>query len=647
MGIPDLDHLRPGHVQYYHLLQFGSPFNSRECAVCGAGACPSEQKEANQKLRAFLANRSEKKYKKKVLKQGAGRELNYNKSTTEVKTMLDETRRKEWDNWKKYSNMKKISRSDFEDMKKKDPSLRIIPTRWVDIDKAEKGNDPKLKSRFVVRGDLEDASRMRTDSPTASQVAMGLTLSYAASTGRTLKSGDISAAFLQGSQLDRKLVLGSPYDMEEDDLIVVSTTVYGTKDAPRGWFKNLDGTLVSHGLRRVPMEAGFYVLNGQRDDGATYIRGLLLIHVDDLLWSGDELLDKIMADVQQTYHFGSLEVQDFKYCGRRLQQTSQGISVTCPDLISRVRPIVLDQRRRGQRDQAATETEKNQLRSIIGSLNWLVRVCRPDIAYSVARLQSAMAKPSVQDLVDANGLVKYVARTKGEGLFYPKAALDFSDLMIVAIQDASYAADYDVSVTGDKLGHRSQSGRILCLAAREYGQCLDGVLYPVQWHSTIIRRVCRSTMQSETLSLQLGATEAEHLRGVVHGLYTDFGKLGTESWMVDAQDRTQVLWVTDCYSLLSHLLNPAAGSVADKRLAIDLCALRQELWRGHGQTVGDPLGSDRISENASTQVVCTTTNRMVADCLTKRIVAHSPIQRLMKGESICIVPILARKLLRV
>ena len=156
------------------------------------------RKEANQKLRAFLSNRSEKKYKKKVVKQGAGRELAYNKSTEEVKAMLDAARRKEWDNWKKYSNMRKITRSDFEEMKRKDPSLRVIPTRWVDIDKAEKGMDPKLKSRFVVRGDLEDASRMRTDSPTASQVAMGLTLSFAAATGRPLKSGDISAVFSKG-----------------------------------------------------------------------------------------------------------------------------------------------------------------------------------------------------------------------------------------------------------------------------------------------------------------------------------------------------------------------------------------------------------------------------------------------------------------
>ena len=52
----------------------------------------------------------------------------------------------------------------------------------------------------------------------------------------------------QGSVLDRQLV---SVRLHDDDLVIVSTTVYGTQDAPRGWYKNLDGTLLKKGLRRV------------------------------------------------------------------------------------------------------------------------------------------------------------------------------------------------------------------------------------------------------------------------------------------------------------------------------------------------------------------------------------------------------------
>ena len=196
-------------------------------------------------------------YHKKPVKQGAGRELNYQKADPELRKGLDASRQKEWSNWQKYTNMKKITRAEFEEMKRQDSTLRVIPTRWVDTDKAEAGQPQKLKSRFVVRDDLEDSSSMRTDSPAGSQVAMGILLSYAAPTRRTIKSGDISAAFLQGSELDRKLILSMPKDsppegMEEDDLVIVSTTVYGTKDAPRGWFKNVDTTLRGHGFVVFP-----------------------------------------------------------------------------------------------------------------------------------------------------------------------------------------------------------------------------------------------------------------------------------------------------------------------------------------------------------------------------------------------------------
>ena len=65
---------------------------------------------------------------------------------------------------------------------------------------------------------------------TASQVAMGL---------RGLPPG---VCFGQAA------CFGASHD---DDLVIVSTTVYGTQDAPRGWYKNLDGTLLKKGLRRV------------------------------------------------------------------------------------------------------------------------------------------------------------------------------------------------------------------------------------------------------------------------------------------------------------------------------------------------------------------------------------------------------------
>ena len=148
---------------------------------------------------SFVASKAERKYKKKTQKVGAGMELHYQKETTEIQAQLQETTKKEWSNWERYSDGKWITQADLDQLRQENPNLKIIPTRWVHTNKAEPNQPMKLKSRLVVRGDLEDSSTMRCDSPTASQTAMGLVFTLSATRDTDLHCGDISAAFLQGS----------------------------------------------------------------------------------------------------------------------------------------------------------------------------------------------------------------------------------------------------------------------------------------------------------------------------------------------------------------------------------------------------------------------------------------------------------------
>ena len=75
-------------------------------------------------------------------------------------------------------------------------------------------------------------------------------------------------------------------------------------------------------------------------------------------------------------------------------------------------------------------------------------------------------------------------------------------------------------------GHRSQSGRLLVMAAPDFLQSGEGHVHLLEWHSTTIRRVCRSTLQSETLSMQLGSEECEHVRQLLYSVknYQDFAE---------------------------------------------------------------------------------------------------------------------------
>ena len=272
------------------------------------------------------------------------------------------------------------------------------------------------------------------------------------------------------------------------------------------------------------------------------------------------------------------------------------------------------------------------MRSVLGSLNWIVRVNRPDLAYDTSRLQSCVQKPCVQDLVDCNSLLRRATLSKDQRLTYVWRPFKFEELKILSITDASHANDYDLSSTGQRLGFRSQSGRILAFCGPDFIDKSGGPIHILEWKSSVIRRVCRSTLQAESLSMLAGYEDGEHLRMILDGLHHGHDQ-GDPNWRMRAQDSTDLIKLTDCRSLSDHLTQQGLGEVNDKRLAIDLCGMRQMIWRRRHEEVGDPLFSDQPPQDGSTRVLWISTKTMLADALTKHMDA-SDVRAAMNGLSL-------------
>ena len=50
----------------------------------------------------------------------------------------------------------------------------------------------------------------------------------------------------------------------------------------------------------------------------------------------------------------------------------------------------------------ATDSEIAQMRSVVGSLGWIARQCRPDLSYAVSKGQGAVTKATIKDLKEIN-----------------------------------------------------------------------------------------------------------------------------------------------------------------------------------------------------------------------------------------------------
>ena len=70
------------------------------------------------------------------------------------------------------------------------------------------------------------------------------------------------------------------------------------------------------------------------------------------------------------------------------------------------------------------------------------------------------------------------------------------------------------------------------------------------------------------------------------------------------------VWMIGCNSLNDHLRNPTFTKCSDKRLSIDLVALRQKVWLTPDGELREKIGSDQPAIDTS----C-----LMADCLTKRM----------------------------
>ena len=198
-------------------------------------------------------------YKYRPKKKGnKSKNINFETSDQFTQSGLTESRKVEWAKWKHFNAVYPVSGPDMEQLL--DQGHKPIPLQWVDIDKNEqkrRGGGPHVaplfKSRLVSRGDLEETTCVRTDSPTCDIEGLKILFSWV-SCGLTVKSGDITNAYFQGCPLERLILMRQPpggvpdVDISADTIFVARVPTYGACDAGRGFWKKLRHDILSTGL---------------------------------------------------------------------------------------------------------------------------------------------------------------------------------------------------------------------------------------------------------------------------------------------------------------------------------------------------------------------------------------------------------------
>lgn len=379
----------------------------------------------------------------------------------------------------------------------------ILRCRWVltwkPIEESDRDKlnpkDKKAKARLVVLGYLDPSiEKLNRDSPTLSKHARMLLLQLIASKGWNLQSFDIKAAFLQGkTQKDRIIGIEPVPELVEalklrpNEICRLTKSAYGLIDAPYLWYQTLKEELLNLGFEVSPFDPCLYTLRDQNHRP----RGVIGIHVDDGLCGGDEFFKQKLSELQKKYPFGSQKLGEFVFTGVHLTQKSdKSIILSQSEYVCNINPIRIDSNRKSLSEDKVTEDERQQLRAIIGSLQYASVNTRPDIASRLSYLQSRVNDATVSTLVEANRILHEAKRHHDVSITIQPIACE--DLRLLAFSDASFAS---------KSTPDSHSGCIVMATHKDISQNLSCPVSPLSWGCKKIQKVVTSTLSAETMSL--------------------------------------------------------------------------------------------------------------------------------------------------
>ncbi|BEI82040.1 hypothetical protein CcaverHIS002_0212000 [Cutaneotrichosporon cavernicola] len=381
---------------------------------------------------------------------------------------------------------------------------RAIPTKWVFKPKRDATNVLiKRKARLCVRGDVMTSDDYdRTFAPTARLTSVRALVIHAIKNNMVLHQADVEGAFLNGT-LEEEVYIKPPPGLtlpEGYDCLRLHKALYGLKQAPRVWWQTVVAVLADKGFYSTPSDIGLF----HRSPAEGVTGAWLALYVDDFLsatLSHSEALD-ILDSLRA--HWAITDLGEPKQLlGMSLQIHADKVDISQTNYIEQMAErFQVDTRRSGK--AAPLPTTATQLppsppappplhaeyREMVGSILWVARCTRPDVAFAAGFLGRFAHAPSGEHIELAKRVIAHLLFTKDYVL---RLAPDDDAPDLEAYSDADHA--------GDRLTRRSTTGHIHFL----YG-C------PVSWTSRRQATLSNSTMEAEYVAAASCVRETIWLR---------------------------------------------------------------------------------------------------------------------------------------
>ena len=429
---------------------------------------------------------------------------------------------------------------------------KLLPCQWILTEKDEEAapGKAKRKARLCVEGNREEnLAEILTDSPTVSKSSIRLLVTLAATNPEwNLMSSDVTRAFLQSAELNRDVYVKPPREANVPDGMCwkLRITVYGLKDASRGFYTNQGEKLIGLGMEMCRMDpALFFYFN----DGSNILSedrklaGVLGTYVDDSLTLGNEnFIKKIMKPMIKKFVYGSHSETPFTYTGMKVRREDDAITLDQDNYVKKLEIPGMNHVAGHKMDDVIEE--QSLYRSIVAKLTMLSVISRPDLCFESKLLSSRYGKATKKDFCTA---VKLLTKAKSESTKMTYRNLgNMEDWLLLVFSDASLG----------HLGVIAVGGQVLIMVNIKTG---NSAIF--HWRSKQIRRVVHSSEAAEAYALLDAFGDAFYFRNILTQL------LGSRASKIPA------IALIDCKNLWEsiHNLKP----IEDKALMKTIVEIKE------------------------------------------------------------------------
>ena len=318
---------------------------------------------------------------------------------------------------------------------------KVVKSKWVYRVKTDENNgNDKFKARVVAKGysQVEGIDYDQTFSPTVKFESIRQMVALGTARGMAMHQMDVATAFLY-APLEEEVYMVQPEGTvlpgDEEKVMKLLKCLYGLKQTPRQWNIFIDTVLKRMGFVRLKSDVGIYVKG--EGDGAVY----LALYVDDLFLVGREIrrIKEVKRELNKEFKMKDLGEARFLLGIETRRQENGGVLLIqekyANDVVGRFgmgncNPVTtplgvgikLDTSQQPSADVEKEEMAKYPYRSVIGSVMYLARCTRPDLAEAVSELSKFSQNPGLAHWEGVRRVLRYIKGTVDVGVLYKRGS---------------------------------------------------------------------------------------------------------------------------------------------------------------------------------------------------------------------------------